>query len=124
MTERPSQTWQNAKTAAVAAGVRPGESYAVDIDPAFIAAVDQALAGYEAEVRALTPAATDEQIWATVEHVVTALNQADEGIDTIEREELAEYLDHVLDKAGIDVTALTTRRGIDRAELTDQWRDW
>ena len=72
------------------------------------------------------PAATDEAIWAAVERVVVALNDADEDgdIETEEREDLAGYIDQVLNAAGIDVAALTARRGIDRSELTDAWRDW
>jgi hypothetical protein len=45
-------------------------------------------------------------------------------LDTIDREELCEYIDHALTQTGIDVEALARRQGIDPAALTDQWRDW
>jgi hypothetical protein len=128
MSERPSQTWQREKTqqeAMVAAGtLRPGEAWALTVSPAFITGIDRILTDYEDQVRRLPRAAPDEQVWAAVERCVRAVNDAGEEIDTVTREELAEYLDTVLDKAGIDVDALTSRRGLDRAELTDQWRDW
>ena len=111
----------------MAAGtLAPEKAYAAELWPAdFIAAVDAALEAYEQEVRTL-PAPTDEAIWAAVERVVVALNDADEEgyIETEEREDLAGYIDQVLATTGIDVAALTTRRGIDRSELTDTWRDW
>lgn len=69
----------------------------------------------------------DEAVWAAVERVVLGLNAADEShgaIETGEREELAEYIDAVLTNAGVDVAALTVRRGLSRAERTDFWRDW
>ncbi|BCB74790.1 hypothetical protein GCM10022251_79180 [Phytohabitans flavus] len=57
-----------------------------------------------------------------------ALNGVDEDfgghIDTITREELCEYIDDVLTATGVDVEALTARRGRDGSELTDEWRDW
>ncbi|WP_327009004.1 hypothetical protein OHA72_18150 [Dactylosporangium sp. NBC_01737] len=58
--------------------------------------------------------------------MVLALNDTggDEFIETGEREELAAFIDRVLTAAGVDVEALTARSGRDRAELTDQWRDW
>ena len=36
----------------------------------------------------------------------------------------AEGPPRVVVPADIDTAALTTRRGIDRAALTDSWRDW
>lgn len=113
--------------AAVAAGTLPREeAYAVELwPPEFTAAVDGVLDAYEREVRSL-PVRTDDAMWAAVERVVLALNDSDDQghIETGEREELAEYIDQVLEAAGVDVRALTARRGIDRAELTDEWRDW
>ena len=130
MKERPSTEWRREvaeQTAAVAAGTLTEEkAYAPRVWPdAFITGVDRVLEAYEREVAGLT-APTDDQVWAAVERVVTGLNEADgEGnIETGEREELAEYIDAVLTGAGIDVGALTARRGRDRSELTDQWRDW
>ena len=130
MIERPTVKWRNAvstQEAEVAAGtLAPDKAYAAELWPAdFTAAVDAALEAYEREVRNL-PATTDEAIWAAVERVVVALNDADEegDIETEEREDLAGYIDQVLNAAGIDVAGLTARRGIDRSELTDAWRDW
>ncbi|WP_267898959.1 hypothetical protein [Thermomonospora amylolytica] len=37
--------------------------------------------------------------------------------------EFRDYIDLTLTEADIDVDALTRRHGIDRHELTDQWRD-
>ncbi|MET9695325.1 hypothetical protein ABZY31_00105 [Streptomyces sp. NPDC006529] len=41
-----------------------------------------------------------------------------------EREQLCDYIDRSLTGSGVDVTALAARRGIDRSEITDRWRDW
>ncbi|WP_436519636.1 hypothetical protein [Actinoplanes sp. HUAS TT8] len=131
MIERPTLGWRRevaTQEAAVAAGeLDPTEAYAAELWPAdFTAAVDAVLEAYERDVAALDPAA-DAAIWAAVERVVLGLNAADEShgaIETGEREQLAEYIDVVLTGAGVDVTALTARRGVDRAELTDSWRDW
>lgn len=93
----------------------------------FLERVDRALLAFEAEVTALG-AASDQAVMAAVEHVVVALNQIDgtddHDIDTVDREELCEYIDDVLTHAGVDVEALARRRGIDPAELTDEWREW
>ncbi|QKG25363.1 hypothetical protein ACTIVE_7014 [Actinomadura verrucosospora] len=71
---------------------------------------------------------SDGDIMAAVEHVVVALNQIDgtddHSFDTIDREELCEYIDYALTQAGIDVEALERRQGMDPGALTDQWRDW
>jgi len=131
MIERPSQQWQRRvadQEAAVAAGTLPrDQAYAADLWPADVtAAVDAVLAAYEREIQAL-PTVTDEAAWAAVERVVLALNAVDEKsavIETGEREDLCEYIDAVLTAAGVDVAALTGRRRLDRAELTDSWRDW
>ncbi|MEV5767173.1 hypothetical protein AB0L34_21790 [Micromonospora sp. NPDC052213] len=131
MIERPTRRWQRevaTQEAAVAAGtMASGDTYAAQLWPAeFIAAVDAVLDAYEREVSTVNPAA-DEAVWAAVERVVLELNSADEehgAIETGEREELAEYIDAVLTAAGVDVADLTSRRGLDRGELTDSWRDW
>ena len=130
MIERPSQKWQRKvaeQEAAVAAGTLPrDQAYAAELWPAeATAAVDVVLAAYAQEIQDL-PAVTDEAAWGAVERVVLTLNTIDEtqGIETGEREELCDYIDTVLSKAGVDVTALTARRSRDRAELTDAWRDW
>ena len=132
MMQRPSRRWQHAVTtqqAAVAAGTLPADrAYAAQLWPApFSAAVDAVLDSYEREVAAPDPAVGDDAYWAAVQRAVLGLNAADEqhgAIETGEREELAEYLDAVLTGAGVDVAALTARRGLERGELTDTWRDW
>ncbi|WP_432086116.1 hypothetical protein [Streptomyces sp. bgisy095] len=43
---------------------------------------------------------------------------------TDEREQLCEYIDLTLSENGVDVAALAVRQGIDRAGITDRWRDW
>ncbi|MFG3711666.1 hypothetical protein [Micromonospora sp. NPDC047730] len=131
MIERPTRGWRRevaTQEAAVAAGgLDPVEAYAAELWPAdFTTAVDAVLDAYEHDAAALDPTA-DEAVWAAVERVVLGLNAADEShgaIETGEREELAEYIDAVLTNAGVDVAALTARRGLSRAELTDSWRDW
>jgi hypothetical protein len=131
MMERPTVRWRNRiaqQDAEVAAGtLAPEKAYAAQLwPPAFTAAVDDVLIGYERDVAAVDTT-SDEAVWATVETVVVGLNEADEqfgAIETGEREELAEYIDAVLTNAGVDVTALTARSGRDRGELTDSWRDW
>lgn len=131
MIERPTVGWQSKVTeqqTSIAAGtLAPADAYAIRLwPPAFTTAVDTVLAAYERDVAALDTA-SDEAIWTTVETVVVGLNTADEpfgAIETGERERLAEYIDAVLTDAGVDVAALTTRRGRDRGELTDAWRDW
>jgi hypothetical protein len=89
--------------------------------------VGRALLAFETELTALD-ATSDQAVMAAVEHVVVALNEidgtGDHDFDTIDREELCEYVDHALTESGIDVEALADRQGIDPAALTDQWRDW
>jgi hypothetical protein len=127
MTERPSTTWlreAQEQRAAIAAGtLDPAMAYAVEARPAdYLAAVDSALAAYEREIAGAGP----EQAWAAVERVVEAINEADEEglIDTIDREDLADWIDAALVAAGVDVDALTAAHGLERHELTDTWRDW
>ncbi|WP_433064464.1 hypothetical protein [Dactylosporangium sp. CS-033363] len=130
MIERLTHRWQRERAdqeAAVAAGSLPrDEAYALNaFPPAFVAAADRALAAYEREIAALDPP-TDEAVWAAVERVVLALNDADEAhghpIETISREELSEYIEDVLTEAGLDVIALLDTRGVDEAAA--EWRDW
>jgi hypothetical protein len=131
MTDRPTAHWRDEvrkEAEAVAAGtLDPGKAYSADLWPdEFIAEVDRVLDEYEAEVGELS-APGDDAVLGTVERAVLALNEVNEeheGIETGEREELAEYLDTVLTRSGIDTAALMARQGRDRGELTDQWRDW
>ncbi|MBB2948210.1 hypothetical protein FB565_007993 [Actinoplanes lutulentus] len=135
LSERPSARWRRSveqQRVRVAAGeLAADKAYAAQLWPAgFIAAIDAVLAVYEQEVAGwggspTSGSPTDEQVWAAVERAVVGLNDADDGhIETGEREDLAEYLDRVLTGAGVDVEALTAGRGLERGELTDQWRDW
>jgi len=131
MITRPTEEWRDKvqqQKAAVAAGtLNEAQAYALHLWPeSFIDAVDVALDQYEADARWLR-GLTDEQAFASVERVVSALNAIDVEhgcIETTVREELCEYIDDVLAETGVDVDALTARRGIPRHELTDQWRDW
>lgn len=113
--------------AAVAAGqLAADEAYAAQLWPReFLDAVDVVLADYERDVAALGADPADEPVWAAVQQVVEGLNDADDGsIETGEREDLAAYVEAVLTAAGIDVVALTGRRGLHLSELTDEWREW
>ncbi|BCL16540.1 hypothetical protein [Micromonospora sagamiensis] len=131
MITRPTARWiakVREQRDSIAAGTLAEEdAYAVHHWPeAFTAAADTAFDRYEAEVAALRDP-SDEEVLATVERVVTALNDIDEThgvIETGEREELCEHVDRVLTSAGVDVGALMARQGRDRSELTDRWRDW
>jgi hypothetical protein len=44
--------------------------------------------------------------------------------ETGEREQLCEYIESALERAGIDVDAFAARHRITRHEITDEWRDW
>ncbi|MFE1228463.1 hypothetical protein [Streptomyces sp. NPDC058745] len=93
-----------------------------------LAATDRALLAFESDVRVLG-ALDDEQVFEAIKRVVLVLNEINEahdgaGYETGEREELCLYIDQTLTEHGIDVPALASRRGIDRTEITDDWRDW
>lgn len=153
MITRPTEEWghevRDQKGRIAAGTLAEVDAYALHLWPeAFIAAVDTALDAYEADVRSLSqtesvtrsgpealpgmpplpmPSPSDDEVVASVERVVMALNAINEEhgrIETDEREELCQYIDDVLTDAGIDVRALTARRDIARTELTDEWREW
>ncbi|WP_026301707.1 hypothetical protein [Salinispora arenicola] len=153
MITRPTQEWGRevrGQEGCIAAGtLAEDDAYALHLWPeAFIAAVVTALDAYEAEVRSFSPigsvrpsgppelpgmpplpspSPSDDEVFASVERVVVALNAINEEhgrIETDEREELCQYIDDVLTDAGIDVESLTSRRDIERTELTDEWREW
>ncbi|SBT40733.1 hypothetical protein [Micromonospora auratinigra] len=153
MNTRPTEEWgrevRNQKRRIAAGILAEDAAYALHLWPeAFIAAVDTALDAYEADVRSLShtegvarsgpetlpgmpplpmPSPSDNEVVASVERLVMALNAINEErgrIETDEREELCQYIDDVLTDAGIDVEALTARRDIARTELTDEWREW
>ncbi|WP_432120453.1 hypothetical protein [Streptomyces sp. S1] len=135
MANRPPENWR-AWMAEVARDVEAGIlepecAGAAEIYPeSLLRATDSALDAFEVEVRGLLEP-SDDEVFGTVERVVLALNAVDDdashggaGYCTEEREQLCEYIDLTLGEHGVDVAALAARRGIDRAEITDAWRDW
>ncbi|MFJ4712147.1 hypothetical protein [Streptomyces sp. NPDC088785] len=93
-----------------------------------IRATDAVLDVFESELAGVR-VGSDEAVFGVVRRVVLALNDVDEGHDgaayeTGERELLCAYIDLSLGERGVDVAALTGRRGLERYELTDEWRDW
>ncbi|GLW09734.1 hypothetical protein Misp01_48630 [Microtetraspora sp. NBRC 13810] len=94
----------------------------------FLVATEDALAAFEADLgRLRTP--SDDEVLDVVKRVVLALNDIAEShedgdFDTVDREELCDYIDITLGAAGIDVDALATRQGIGEGSITDRWRDW
>ncbi len=134
MTNRPPDHWRAwiVKTAReVEAGTLDPGCADADLYPeSLLRATDAALQAFEDEVRTLREP-SDKAVFETVERVVLALNAIDgdgqhggAGFCTEEREQLCEYIDRTLSEHGVDVAALAARRGIDRAEITDRWRDW
>ncbi|MGW4775995.1 hypothetical protein ACWEPA_04965 [Streptomyces filamentosus] len=135
MANRPPENWR-AWMAEVARDVEAGIlgpecAGAAEMYPeSLLRATDSVLEAFEAEMRGLvTP--SDEEIFGAVERVVLALNAVDRDprhsrarFCTEEREQLCEYVDLTLNEHGVDVAALLARRGIDRAGITDAWRDW
>ncbi|MFF6868971.1 hypothetical protein [Streptomyces sp. NPDC012450] len=135
MANRPPENWR-AWMAEVARDVEAGIlepecAGAAEIYPeSLLKATDSALDAFEVEVRGLLEP-SDDEVLGTVERVVLALNTVDgdashggAGYCTEEREQLCEYIDLTLGEHGVDVAALAARRGINRAEITDAWRDW
>jgi hypothetical protein len=133
---RPSDEWTRQveeQSARLEQGsLSPDNAYASRLWPESLrASTDAALAAFDSEFRALA-SASDENILNVVKRLVLALNNIHEqhvragqtSYETGEREELCEYIDASLEESGIDVAALTARRGIGRWELTDEWRAW
>ncbi|GIH27923.1 hypothetical protein Aph01nite_62330 [Acrocarpospora phusangensis] len=95
----------------------------------FRAATEHALASFDAEIAQFADP-SDEDVFAAVRRVVEALNEVAESdpgtsYDTIDRENLCDYIENALTESGIDVEALASRRGLHpTASLTDEWRDW
>ncbi|MEV0039850.1 hypothetical protein [Streptomyces sp. NPDC050804] len=133
MAERPTTNWRRGmaeEAAELAAGtLDPGCAGMAELFPdELLSATDAVLDTFEAELPTLAEA-DDAQVFAVVERVVLALNAVNESHDgcafeTDERERLCAYIDEALTERGVDVVALTARRGLGRYELTDQWRDW
>lgn len=92
-----------------------------------LTAADAALDTFEDQLAGLDDAG-GEQVFAVVERVVLALNAVDEALnrctfETDEREELCDHIDQPRTEHGVDVVALTARRGLGRYQLTDKWRN-
>ncbi|MEU1195339.1 hypothetical protein ABZ446_03865 [Streptomyces sp. NPDC005813] len=133
MAERPTTNWRRGiaqEAAELAAGtLDPDCACMVDLFPdELLSATDAVLDTFEAELPTLAEG-DDERVFAVAQRVVLALNAVNEAHDqcafeTDEREQLCTYIDEALTEQGVDVAALTARRGLGRHELTDQWRDW
>jgi hypothetical protein len=133
---RPNDKWAKRvaeEAAALARGsLSPDDASAVLLWPELLRSrTDSVLAAFEDQLRALV-FSSDEEVMGAVRLVVLALNEVNErqgragsiGYETDEREELCAYIDASLEESGIDVRALEHRRGMDRGEITDTWRDW
>jgi hypothetical protein len=124
--------WRGAVTdeaRAVAAGTLPAEdaSLAGHYAAELLTATDAALDAFVADLRAAGPQPSDAQALAAVERVVLALNDINclhGAYETLEREDLCEYIDQALTEHGVDVSGLAARNGVDRSEITDEWREW
>jgi hypothetical protein len=138
MVERPTAWWRErvaADAAEVAAGrLDTDDATAVRLFPAqMLVWTDGVLAGFEADVAGLVghrrQPATDAEIFAVIERTVKALNAVNTryngaAYETDERERLCEYIEAVLDDAGIDLDAFAGRHRMTRYEITDEWREW
>ena len=135
MAERPTALWRNHRQeqeAAIAAGSLEREkAYALDLFPeAFLGPADALLDVYDSEIAAAPRDASGyPAIMAAIEHLVEGLNSLNEEgdeswIETGERESLCEYIDTVIIEHGVDIDALAESQGLERYELTDEWRDW
>jgi hypothetical protein len=138
MVERPTTVWRDdvaEEAAEVAAGtLDPGEANAAELFPEeIIAATDEVLAAFEADVAGLVghrgEPTGDAEIFQVIERTVRALNAVNDrhggaAYETDERELLCSYIEDTLDEAGIDVDAFAGRHAITRHQITDEWRDW
>ncbi|MEW2571772.1 hypothetical protein [Streptomyces sp. NPDC047070] len=138
MAIRPSTSWRarvDGEARELASGARdPSDAFMSQLFPeSLLSATEKALGAFESDVRGLRKDGDEdsdgERVFEAIKHVVLALNDINEehggaGYETQEREELCLYIDQTLTEHGIDVPALAARRGIDRTEITDDWRDW
>lgn len=135
MVIRPTESWRSLmaqEARELAAGTLDPEcaGIAESLPESLLKATDDALQAFEEDVRALREP-SDEEVFGAIERVVLALNAVDKddrhggaGFCTDEREQLCAYIDETLTAHGINVAALAARRGIDRAGITDFWREW
>ncbi|MFC8968083.1 hypothetical protein [Streptomyces sp. NPDC057094] len=133
MAERPTTSWRHGmaeEAEALAAGTLDPECACMAglFPETLLTATDEVLDTFERELPDLDEA-SDEAVFAVVERVVLALNAVNEvhdgaAFETCEREELCDYIDQSLTERGVDVVALTTRHGLGRYQITNQWRKW
>ncbi|MGW3724997.1 hypothetical protein [Streptomyces sp. NPDC000851] len=133
MAERPTTNWRRGiaeEAAELAAGTLNLDcACMIELFPEeLLLETDAVLDVFEAELPTLAEG-DDARVFAAVERVVLALNAVNAAHDecafeTDEREQLCAYIDEALTEQGVDVAALTARRGLGRHELTDRWRDW
>ncbi|MFF3250428.1 hypothetical protein ACFYWP_05380 [Actinacidiphila glaucinigra] len=132
MANRPTDNWRMwmAETAREVTSGTLAPECAELYPESLLRVTDVVLEAFEGDVRALREP-SGEAVFGVVERVVVALNAVDAddqhggaGFCTEEREQLCEYIDLTLSEHGVNVSALAARRGIDRAEITDAWRDW
>jgi hypothetical protein len=137
MVERPTAQWREQvadEKADVASGaLDPDDAFAAELWPEpMIQETDGVLDRFDTAVADLVEhrfgAASDAEIFEVIRRVVLDLNEVDARHDgpyeTGEREQLCEYIENALDKAGIDVDALAARHRMTRHEITDEWREW
>lgn len=86
--------------------------------PQALAASDRALDEFLAELAALVQPATEATALPVVERVVRRFNALNDEfgsfVETLEREELCEYIETALATAGVQVDG----------DVTLQWREW
>jgi hypothetical protein len=133
MAERPTTSWRRGiaeEAEELAAGTLDPECACMAglFPEELLTATDAVLDVFETELPGLVEA-SDERVFVVVERVILALNAVNEAhngnaFETDEREELCDYIDESLTEHGVDVVALTARRGLGRYQLTDKWRKW
>ncbi len=137
MVERPTAGWRDRvaeERAALAAGtLDPDDAFATEFWPdAMIRDTEDVFDRFDADVGNLVDhraeVASDTEIFEVIRRVVVELNDVDARHDgpfeTGEREQLCEYVENILERAGIDVDALAARHRMTRHEITDEWREW
>jgi hypothetical protein len=133
MAERPTMSWRRGiaeEAEELAAGTLDPECACMAglFPEELLTATDAVFDVFETELPGLVEA-SDERVFVVVERVILALNAVNEAhngnaFETDEREELCDYIDGSLTEHGVDVVALTARRGLGRYQLTDKWRKW